>query len=226
MPHLKPITLVAFALLLTAGIFSQTGQCKSVGIIALPAASNLESLTQQITATIDKQYDSTVEAVTQFQPSYLTGDFNGDGLEDLLAVVRLKVERSKLPKDVSVVNPFGFSDITKPNQSSSAEGEGVALCFAIVHGGKEGWRGATPLTKYLLLGGSPILILDHERVRSGETKNLMSLVPASRTRRSKYSDYRIPQTARGAWVLVSTQVGDGFIYWDGKTYRFKDSPQD
>lgn len=181
----------------------------------------------QVAAAINKQFNSAVEVVTEFKPFFLVGDFNADGLEDLLAITRLKVERSQLPKDVRVVNPFGFPDITRPNQSSSgAEAEGVALCFAIVHGGRGGWRAGNTTAKYLLLGGSPIQALNYDNVTSNSTKDLMSLVPASRSRRSKYSEFRIPQSARGAWVLVGTQVGEGFIYWDGKRYRFQDSPDD
>lgn len=192
----------------------------------IPATLSGESLTAQASEAINKHFNATVEAVAQFQPYYLTGDFNADGAEDLLAIVRLKVERGRLPKDVKVSNPFGFSDISRPDQSSSADGPGVALCIAVLHGGQGGWRGSQPAGKYLLLGSSPLQILSYERISAGETKDLMSIVPASRTRRNKYSEYGVPQAARGAWILVGTQVGEGLIYWDGKTYRFQDSAGD
>ena len=217
MQKLKIITLIALALL---------SSLSGGGTILIAAAPKGIDVTSEVTAAINKHFNAGVEAVTQFQPFYLTGDLNADGAEDLIAVVQLKVERAQLPKDVKVVNPFGFEDITRPNQSSTGSGEGVALCFAILHGGKGGWRANSPVTKYLLLGGAPIQILDHEMAKSDQNKNLMSVVPMSRARRSKYSEYRIPQTARGAWISVGTQVGDGFIFWDGKTYRFYDSPDD
>ena len=236
MQKLRVVTLVALASLSSASAFSQMRPHESVlptfssvydsGTIRSATAPKSGDVDSEVTAAINKHFNASVEAVTQFKPFYLTGDLNADGAEDLIAVVQLKVERAQLPKDVKVINPFGFEDITRPNQSSTGSGEGVALCFAILHGGKGGWRANLPATRYLLLGGAPIQILDHELARSDQNKNLMSVVPVSRTRRSKYSAYRIPQTARGAWILVGTMVGDGFIFWDGKTYRFYDSPDD
>lgn len=190
---------------------------------ALPATSQADGMVAHITEALDKNYNAGVEAATQFKPFYVTGDFNGDGVADVLAVARLKVERSQLPKDMRVINPFGFREITSPNQSSSAEGEGVALCLAILHGSKDGEKASA---KFLLLGGSPLLILDNARTQASDVTGLMSIVAASRTRQRRYAEYQIPAAARGAWIRVGTQVGDGFIYWDGKSYRFKDSPQD
>lgn len=206
---------ILFAQMLLLGITPLFG--------ATPEKPQDESMVAHITEALNKHYNASVEAATQFKPFSLAGDFNADGATDALAVVRLKVERSQLPKDVRVINPFGFHDITSPNQSSSAEGEGVALCLAIMHGGKGSERVGA---KYLLLGGSPLLILDNGRTQPEDVKGLMSVIAPSRTRQRRYAEYKIPATARGAWIRVSTQVGDGFIYWDGKTYRFKDSPQD
>lgn len=188
--------------------------------------ANSDDMDAHVTQAINKHYNNAVEPVTPFKPFYLAGDFNADGARDIFAVVQLKVARGQLPKDVKVINPFGSRDITNPNQSSTSDAEGVALGFVIMHGGKGvGLSGALP-NKYLLLGVAPILILDYERLQSNETKDLMSVVPLSRTRRRKYNYFRLPQTARGDWVLVNTQVAEGFIYWDGKTYRFQDSPDD
>lgn len=209
----RAVILVAQVLLL--GIMPSLG--------ALPATLQGDGMVAHVTEAINQHYNGGVAAATQFKPFYVSGDFNADSATDVLAVVRLKVERSQLPKDVRVVNPFGFSDITRPNQSSSAEGEGVALCLAIMHGGKGSDKVAA---KYLLLGGAPLLILDNGRTQPDDVKGLMSVIAASRTRQRRYAEYRIPATARGAWIRVSTQVGDGFIYWDGKTYHFTDSPED
>lgn len=121
-------TCLPVVALLLCGIIPASG--------ALPATPQGESMAAHITEALNLHYNASVEAATQFKPFYVSGDFNADGVDDVVAVVRLKVERSRLPKDVQVINPFGFRDITTPDQSSSAEGEGVALCLAIVHGGK------------------------------------------------------------------------------------------
>src|SRR6185503_3603176 len=59
-----------------------------------------------VTETLQASFGSAVEAVTAFKPFYLTGDFNGDGMQDIVIVVRIKERRSALPKDVRVINPF------------------------------------------------------------------------------------------------------------------------
>lgn len=205
---------------------SSAEESANKGAATIASATYQNSIAQQVSAAINTHYNSTVEAVTQFKPFYLTGDFNADGAQDLLAVIKLNVAPAQLPKDARIVKPFGFEDADGANQSSSAEGETVALGLAILHGGKGGWRAGRAAAKYLLLGGSPLQILRYDIVSSNDVKNLMSLVPASRARRRRYSEFRVPQAARGAWILVGTQVGEGLVYWDGKTYRFQDSPDD
>lgn len=196
------------------------------GAATILQATDDDSLAQQVAAAINTNYNSTVEAVMQFKPFYLMGDFNADGAQDLLAVIKLKVAQGQLPKNARIVKPFGFEDAASANQSSGAAGERVALGLAILHGGKGSWRTGTPAARYLLLGGSPLQILTYDNISSNAVKDLLSVVPASRARRRRYSEFRVPQTARGAWILVGTQVGEGLVYWDGKTYRFQDSPDD
>lgn len=236
MLKLKTLILLSLSVLCCAVASFQTAakahthlnaeESTNEGAATILPATDDDSLAQQVAAAIDTNYNSAVEAVTQFKPFYLMGDFNADGAQDLLAIIKLKVAQGRLPKNARIVKPFGFEDNASVNQSSSAEGERVALGLAILHGGKGGWRTGTPSARYLLLGGSPLQILTYDNISSNAVKDLMSLVPASRVRRRRYSEFRVPQTARGAWILVGTQVGEGLVYWDGKTYRFQDSPDD
>ncbi|HEX8491557.1 MAG TPA: hypothetical protein VF658_01835 [Pyrinomonadaceae bacterium] len=235
MLKLKTLTFLSLSMLCCAVALFQTAAKAHVRFAVeesankrtriIPAAYD-DSLASQATAAINSHYNSTVEAVTEFKPFYLTGDFNADGAQDLLSVVKLKVAQGQLPKDVRIVKPFGFEGTESPNQSASAGGETIALGLAILHGGKGGWRVGKLAAKYLLLGGSPLQILTNDNISANQVKDLMTLVPASRTRRRKYGEFRVPRTARGAWILVGTQVGEGLVYWDGKTYRFQDSPDD
>ena len=236
MLKLKTPIFLSISVLICVVVLSQTAakaqtrfdaeQKMSKRALIIPAAFYDDRLAQQATAAIDTHYNSTVEAVTQFKPFYLTGDFNADGAQDLLAVVKLKVAQGQLPKDARIVKPFGFEGTESPSLSASTGGETIALGLAILHGGKKGWRVGQPAAKYLLLGGSPLQILTYDNISSNYVKDLMTLLPASRARRRRYSEFRVPQTARGAWILVGTQVGEGLVYWDGKTYRFQDSPDD
>ena len=81
-------------------------------------------MANQASSVIDAMqtsFGSAVEAMTAFKPFYVTGDFNGDGAQDVVTVVRIKGRRSSLTKDVTILNPWGarhrqsnFSGWTQP----------------------------------------------------------------------------------------------------------------
>lgn len=170
-----------------------------------------------IEAALQTSFGTPVEAVKGFKPYYLTGDFNGDGAQDVVVVVRVKGRRAELPKDVQLMNPFGFgSKVTFPIDPAREN----RLAIAIIHG----WRSPRPTAKFLLLGDSPILTLQYDRTTSGrgeDSKDLMSLM----TRREpRPKGKKFPATAKGDVVLLFTEVGDNsMLYWNGRTYRWQDA---
>jgi hypothetical protein len=173
-----------------------------------------------VTTALQTNFGTAVEASTAFKPFYVTGDFNADGAQDIAVVVRIKEARSALPKDVRLLNPFEVGRSIKFPANPAAEN---TLALAIIHG----WKNPKISAKYLLVGDSPILILDYQRVISdqpADRQDLIGLMPR-RGRRPKGSTY--PRGAKGDVILLGNQVGDNSpLYWNGRTYIWEDSAED
>jgi hypothetical protein len=182
---------------------------------ALP--SHTEQATT-VTAAFQTSFGSRVETVTGFKPFYVTGDFNGDGAQDVIAVIRLTASRRTLPPDVRVLNPF---EPPRRRHYPTPPASVPMLALAILHS----WKAPQPAAKFLLIGEAPILILDDDRTRSGpnDAKNLMSLL---RRRAQRRPGAQGPPAAKGDMIMLGSQVGDSVLYWNGQTYRWEDSPED
>ena len=173
-----------------------------------------------VTASIQTNFGAAVEASTAFKPFYVTGDFNGDGAQDIVIVVLIKAGRSALPKDVRILNPFEFERRIKFPANPATENK---LALVIIHG----WKNPKPSAKYLLIGESPILVLDYQRVTSAQPADRQNLIGLmnKRGRRPKGSTY--PRGAKGDVILLGNQVGDDSpLYWNGRTYVWEDSAED
>ena len=158
-----------------------------VGSLLIPAAyarrlgaqttaqtkASQSSKTAAVTEALKTSFGSSLDAVTAFDPFYLTGDFNGDGAQDIMVVVRIKGRRSDLPPDVKVVNPF--YRVAGPAYPADAAAK-PTLAFAIIHGTKAGWKNAQTAGKFLLVGVSPILILENDRATSGRLEDAKKLM--------------------------------------------------
>jgi hypothetical protein len=173
-----------------------------------------------VAEALNVSYGSAVEAVTGFVPFYLTGDFNGDGMQDIVIVVRIKERRTALPKDVRLVNPFWYGPkVTFPTDLAAEP----KLAFAIIHG----WKIPKSATRFLLVGAAPLLIFDYGRTSSpspGDAKGLMELM-SKRGKRPRGQIF--PRTAKGDVILLWTQVGDDTpLYWNGRTYKWEEGSFD
>jgi hypothetical protein len=193
----------------------------SLPIVALPIVALANALQPAaVAAALQTNFGSAVEASSAFKPFYVVGDFNGDGAQDIAAVVLIKAGRSALPKDVRLLNPFEFEQKIKyPAYPATAN----KLALAIIHG----WRNPKPSGKYLLIGESPILILDHQRVTSAQPADRVNLIGLLNKvgRRPKGSTF--PRGAKGDVILLGNQVGDNSpLYWNGRTYVWEDSAED
>lgn len=163
---------------------------------------------------VQKSFGSAVDAVVYSKPFYLTGDINGDHVQDLIIVVRVKGNRSSLPKDVRVLNPFepkaGIAFPADPARENK-------FAIAVVHS----WKNSRPAGKFLLIGDSPILILENSRPTSGPDAGDMKLMARSARRRN------FPRAAKGDVILLVTEVGgDSQLYWNGRTFLWEDSAED
>ena len=195
--------------------FAVNGQC--VSSQAKKAKAPGQSALREALQT---SFGLTVEAVTTFKPFYLTGDFNGDGAQDVLIVVRLKSRASELPKDVKLLNPFARG--AKPSFPADPSAE-PTLALAIIHGSRAGWQ-SSPAGKFLLVGESPILVLENDRATSKYPEGQVGLLGIiKRSGRRRRGALRAPAAAKGDSVLLGTEAADSILYWNGKTYRWQET---
>jgi hypothetical protein len=182
--------------------------------------ANQSSQTAAATEALKTSFGSSLEAVTAFNPFYLTGDFNGDGAQDIVIVARIKGQRGDLPPDVKVYNPFERPKAVFPADPLA----NPTLALAIIHGSRPGWQTPPALEKFLLFGESPVLILNHGRVTSGDpnaVKNLMELLRKG-SRRLRNLGWP-PAAAKGDSIVLGTEATDSILYWNGKNYRWEEA---
>ena len=188
----------------------------SVTVPAVVSATPESNSSSAIGAAVQTVFGSTVEPVKGFKPYFLIGDFDGDGAQDALVVVRVKGARAELPKDVRFRNPFSDLPVVGPSKENR-------LALAIIHD----WKAAQPRAKILLIGESPVLALQYERAVSGRAEDASNLLSLMKRHGPRPKDQKFPPLAKGDVILLSTEVGnDSMLYWDGKKYRWKDLEED
>ena len=137
------------------------------------ASQSTQSAT--VIEVLKTSFGPALEPATRFKPFYLTGDFNGDGAQDIAIVVRIKGQRRDLAPDVKILNPFDDGPrVTFPVDSATKP----TLALAIIHGTATGWKTSQPAGKFLLLGESPVLILEYDRSagKPEDAKDLMEIM--------------------------------------------------
>jgi hypothetical protein len=173
-----------------------------------------------IAAALQSNFGSAVEASTAFNLFYVTGDFNGDGAQDIAVVVRIKERRSALPKDVRLLNPYQLEKTIEFPANPATENK---LALVIIHG----WKNPKPSGKFLLIGDSPILILDYQRLTSDQPADRRNLIGLMSKRGKRRKGETFPRGAKGDVILLGNQVGDNSpVYWNGRTYVWEDSAED
>jgi hypothetical protein len=143
-------------------------------------------------------------ALADRTPNLLRGDFDGDGIPDLLAVVAVRGQQ--LNPEVRVVRPWPDYDGDAPAGDDVTQGAEVGL--AIIHG----TPAARPAGVYLLHDPNPVSILDTQAARA------LRVVP--RAELAAPGEPELARSARGDVIVVPTEAGiDTYLYWDGSTYR-------
>jgi len=203
----RPLLVVLALSVIAASAISTTAQTKR----AQPSESD-------VIEALNASFGTAVEPVTAFNPFYLRGDFNGDGAEDILIVVRMKGRRIVLPKGVRTSDPFGYG----PKTTLSPSNNQVTLALAIIHGSRAGWKTAPVAGKFLLFGESPVLILENDRAAAEpDARNKLMEIIHKRGARARGA-IRPPAAAKGDSILLGTEAADSILYWNGKTYRWEE----
>jgi hypothetical protein len=152
---------------------------------------------------IAQLFGDSVVLATDRKPFHLIGDFNGDGANDLLSIVKLNVAPTALPKNVAVLNPWGY-------ESSASSGKSN-LALLIIHGSRNGWD-PNPSAWFVLTDqeffSTPIW----------QSPGQAGLIAVKKHSRGSPSRTR----AKGDTITLATEAGiDITLYWDGRTYRLE-----
>jgi hypothetical protein len=169
---------------------------------------------------LQASFGTAVEAVTAFKPYYVIGDFNGDGGGDIVVAVRIKGQRSELPTDVTVYNPFERPKAVWPTDPIATP----TVALAIIHGGRFNSQTQPPMEKFLLFGQSPVLILNYGRVASGDPNAVKTLIELLKKGSKRLKDLGWPPAAaKGDSIVLGTEATDSILYWNGKNYRWEEA---
>lgn len=202
------ITLFLLSLLICIGGSTLAVRAR----VAVPQkghAVSVQDTAAKAEAAVLRLFGANVEIAKDKKPYFLTGDFNGDSRQDLIVLIHLKGAKSSLPKEVVVLNPWGYEG--KGAQASSD------LALAVVHGTSAGWDTQTPAGRYLLADRDYFATPTWE----GPTPDGVSLLSLRKKRPARGSKAEAaPRMARGDAVAIPTEAGiDIYLYWDGKTYK-------
>jgi hypothetical protein len=168
----------------------------------------------EVQAAITRVYE---DSVTVDPKNFLVGDFDGDGSQDLVAVVspvatmlpRLNSElaRWKLEDPRQVTSPAleGLPRPSPPPPVRAAEGERLLV---VIHGsGPEGWRNSEAMSTYLLKNavGSSL-----------SPQPLKQALVEVRNHRSKKNLLAL----RGDVIKQTLGRERGFLFWTGADYAW------
>ena len=149
---------------------------------------------------IHRQFGDGFMLVENAQPPMLTGDFDGDGIEDAAFVASSKkVPHVEAPTGYRMVDPyddfFGYSSPQVTVRFNSSE-PGRARYLLIVHGvGAEAWRSSTPKSKYVVIN------LPFETL--------------------EVSDFVWKKKQIVGIEATETTTLSAMLFWDGKKYRWE-----
>jgi hypothetical protein len=151
---------------------------------------------------VHQQFGSTCSADSKFAP--MTGDLNGDGIEDVVIIGRCKnalIDQDE--KNYKVVDPmnsfygYGNPKITSTMGQQDPRLKGISIL--IVHGaGADAWRAATPGEKFVIIN-IDLKTAVLKKMKVNKKKSTMA-------------------------VYIEEATGDEMtaaIFWDGKKYKYE-----
>ena len=181
---------------------------------ASTTAAQRSAEANEVQAAVSRAFGSSVELVTGFRPYYAVADFNGDRYADLVAVVRVMNE-GQLPRDVRVENPYRLTYPSSP---------APALALAVLHGAAGGWSAATPRARFLLRGGSNVVVTNELYACPDKASDAGGIEVWRRTERRRRPSY-LPRAARGDAIVLGTEAAEGILYWNGRRYAWVEDPE-
>ena len=150
---------------------------------------------------VHKQFSDSCSLVPQFPP--MTGDMNGDGVEDIVIVAHCKnalIDQGE--KNYRVIDPldafygYGNPKITTGFAPDDPKLRGIALL--VIHGsGADAWRSPTPQAKFVIINLA-VKTITVKKMKISKKKSATAIYVEE----------------AGADQMTSA------IFWDGKKYRY------
>ncbi len=186
---MRPRVFLAFSIVFSLISFAAVAQSAATGS---PAVDN---------DFVHKQFSDSCSLAPQFPP--MTGDMNGDGIEDIVIVARCK--NALIDQDehnYQVIDPldafygYGNPRITTGFAPDDPKLRGIALL--VIHGsGADAWRSPTPQAKFVIINlAVKTITVKKMKVNKKKTTTAIYVEEA------------------GADEMTSA------VFWDGKKYRY------
>ena len=150
---------------------------------------------------VHKQFSDSCSLVAQFPP--MTGDMNGDGVEDIVIVAHCKnalIDQDE--NNYQVIDPldafygYGNPKITTGFAPDDPKLRGIALL--VIHGsGADAWRSPTPQAKFVIINLA-VKTITVKKMKISKKKSATAIYVEE----------------AGADQMTSA------IFWDGKKYRY------
>lgn len=176
----------------------------------------------EVEAVLARVYQTAVVADASDRASALTGDFNGDGSQDIAIIVKPNREQlseinSELanwivedPRHVQIPGTAARVDQGATPHPPRAQVEAGDTLLAIVHGYKsEGWRNADAKQTYLLKNGA------------GTEMRTQTASEARKLFRADAAAQHLP-SVRGDLIWQILDGKAGCLYWTGAKYGWYD----
>ena len=201
--------LVCAMLLLASTLACRDGGGTSNGsevVSGAPAATSVspastEPSLAELAALVSEWGQGHAQVVRQPDPLYFFGDFDGDGNTDAAVVVRFSEDGAsrRMASGATVLNPWLRSAEPAAKDLHDAESDKALFVF---HGTGTQWNARAPKSVFVLLDA----VYDELKiVRRGSVDDVVKL----------------PEAAKGDGFLTGTEAAKGIIYWDGRTYLWK-----
>lgn len=171
----------------------------------VPAKEIAPPTSEEVNEAAVRIFNKAASVDSNYTPSVLVGDFNGDGSQDIAIV--MKPNPDALAEINSEFANWTLEDVKQAERAakpSPVKAERTDTLIAIIHGvGAKGWRNPEARQTFLLrnaAGTSPVV----------ESAEKTSLSNASRN-----------PTPRGDVISETINGHRGLIYWNGARYALR-----